>query len=81
MLVDSNDGSGGDTGIDVGGPIQRIENSNVLIGFGEDGILVGVDKVELLKEVGVVSKKVRKTERIDRARHRIFRRFLQSNGQ
>ena len=47
VLIDSDDGSGGDTGIDVRGSIQRIENRNILLGFGKDGVLVGVDKVDL----------------------------------
>ena len=47
VLIDSNNGSGGDTGIDVRGSIERIEDGNILIGFGKDGILVGVDKVDL----------------------------------
>jgi hypothetical protein len=47
VFVDSNDGSGGDTGIDVRGSIQRIENGNVFVGFGKDGLFVGVDKIEL----------------------------------
>ena len=56
VLVDSNNGSGRDTGINVRGSIQRIENSNVFVGFGEDSILIGVDKVKLLnqKKVGVI---------------------------
>mmetsp|Transcript_12297 Transcript_12297/g.25395 ORF Transcript_12297/g.25395 Transcript_12297/m.25395 type:complete len:404 (-) Transcript_12297:56-1267(-) len=46
VLIDSNNGSGGNTGINVRGSIQRIENSNVFVGFGEDSILVGVDEVK-----------------------------------
>jgi hypothetical protein len=48
VLVDSNDGSGGDTGIDVRGSIQRIENGNVSVGFGKDSFLICVDKIELI---------------------------------
>lgn len=52
VLVDSNDGSGGDTGIDVRGSIQRIENSNVSVGFGKDSFLIGVDKIKLIVVYG-----------------------------
>jgi hypothetical protein len=48
VFVDSNDGSGGDTGIDVRGSIQGIENSNVFVGFGKDSFFIGVDKIELI---------------------------------
>ena len=47
VFVNSNDGSGGDTSIDVGGSVQRIENGNVLVSFGKEGVLVGVDKIKL----------------------------------
>merc|ERR1712127_451758 len=39
VLVDSNDGSGWDTGINVGGSIKRIENGNISTSFLNDEII------------------------------------------
>jgi hypothetical protein len=39
MLIYSNDGSGWDTGINVGGTIKWIEYDNVFVGFLEDNLL------------------------------------------
>ena len=50
MFIDSDNGSGGDTSIDVRGSIQWIKNGNVFVGFGKYGFFVSVDKIKLTFE-------------------------------
>ena len=41
VLVDTDDGTGWDTSINIGGSVKWVKHSNVTIGFGENGFLVG----------------------------------------